>query len=332
MSLALAALGLAAYFSRAFRRPLEQLADGAQALEQGRLSHRIAIAGDAEFAAVARSMNTMAASLAAHQERESAHRHRLEEQVQLRTHELQDALEVLRRADARRRQLFADISHELRSPTTAIRGEAEITLRGRDRPAHEYRDALTRIVETSCQLGSVIDDLLAMARSDMEALALVRRPVDLAEPVAAAMVQAAALAHERGIRLHAPSQEDVVWPVQGDPQRLRQLLVVLLDNAIRYSHPGGNVAVTMSRTEDDEVEVEVADEGIGIASAELPQVFERHFRGAEARRHRADGIGLGLTIARALATAHGGALALRSEPGRGTRALLRLPLVLELVE
>jgi signal transduction histidine kinase len=118
--------------------------------------------------------------------------------VAARTAELKGALQALRQADARRRQLFADISHELRTPTTAIRGEAEITLRGRDREAAEYRAALQRIVETSRQLGAVIDDLLAMARSDIDALALARRPIDLAEPLAEALAQAAPLAAERG--------------------------------------------------------------------------------------------------------------------------------------
>jgi two-component system, OmpR family, sensor kinase len=329
-TLALAALLAALHFARALRGPLQQLSDGAQALEQGRLEHRVPLQGDAEFAAVARSMNTMAAALAVHQAREADARQRLEAEVAARTAELQGALEALRQADTRRRQLFADISHELRTPTTAIRGEAEITLRGRDREPPEYRAALQRIVETSRQLGAVIDDLLAMARSDIDALALVRRPVDLAEPLAEALAQAAPLAAERGVRLVAPVAEGADagprWPVLADPQRLAQLLLVLLDNAIGYSHRGGLVQLRVVAAGPGVLQLEVADEGIGIEAAELPQVFERHFRGAAARRHRAEGIGLGLAIARALAQAHGGALVLHSTPGQGTCARLTLPL------
>jgi two-component system, OmpR family, sensor kinase len=117
--------------------------------------------------------------------------------------------------------------------------------------------------------------------------------------------------------------------VFGDAQRLTQLLMLLLDNAIRYSHPGGVVRWRMD-VRDDAVEVRVMDEGIGIATDELSQVFERHFRGEHARRHRASGSGLGLPIARALAQAHGGSLELVSPcqeaGGRGTCAVLRLPL------
>jgi signal transduction histidine kinase len=329
-TLALAALFVALHFARALRTPLQQLSDGAQALEQGRLGHRVPAQRDAEFAAVARSMNTMAAALAEHQAREAGERQRLEAEVAARTAELQGALQALRQADARRRQLFADISHELRTPTTAIRGEAEITLRGRDRDAPEYRAALQRIVESSRRLGIVIDDLLAMARSDIDVLALARRPIDLAEPLAEALAQAAPLAAERGVRLLGPDDDGPPgvrrWPVLADPQRLTQLLMVLLDNAIGYSHRGGQVSVRVLASEPGALLLEVADEGIGIEAAELPQVFDRHFRGTAARRHRAEGIGLGLAIARALAQAHGGVLALDSAPGQGTRARLRLPL------
>ena len=344
-TLALAALLAALHFARSLRGPLQQLSEGAQALEQGRLEHRVPPQADAEFGAVARSMNTMAAALAAHQAREADERLRLEAQVATRTTELQGALEALRQADARRRQLFADISHELRTPTTAIRGEAEITLRGRDRAADEYRAALRRIVDGSQQLAAVIDDLLAMARSDIDALALARRPIDLAEVVAEALAQAAPLAAERGVQLQGPASGLAAgsgsagspagagqphWPVLADPQRLRQLLVVLLDNAIGYSHAGGRVQVLVrpqpSTGDANALLLEVVDEGIGITDEELPQVFERHFRGAAARRHRAEGIGLGLAIARALAQAHGGSLTLASTPGQGTRACLRLPL------
>lgn len=333
-AIALATLLLAAAFTRALRRPLDQLNDGVRALQQGNLAHRIALDGPDEFSAVARSMNAMAVELADHRAREVLARQQLESLVEARTGELQSALEALQQVDTRRRQLFADISHELRTPTTAIMGEAEVTLRGRDRPAEDYRAALQRIVATSRQLGGVIDDLLSMARSDIDALALNRRAVDLAEPLRQALEQAQALAHERGVTVQAQREEVGALPVLADPQRLGQLLLLLLDNAVRYSHAGGVVALAVqrgARRADGAAlcEVQVVDQGIGIAAADLPHVFERNFRSAKARQHRADGSGLGLAIGRALARAHGGDITLESEPGRGTTATLRLPLLPE---
>ena len=327
--LALGALSATAYFGRALRRPLDALAAGAQALQQGHLAHRINLTGRDEFAEVARSMNTMADELEQHRRREAQQRQLLEATVRERTTDLHQANDSLRRTDVRRRQLLADISHELRTPTTAIRGEAEVTLRGQDKPLPEYRAALARIVDISRQLGRVIDDLLAMARTDLETFSLVRQPVALQQPLWDALGQAASLAGEHGVILKPEGQPEEHYKVFGDAQRLTQLLMLLLDNAIRYSQPGGVVRWQV-KEQDGSVEVRVIDDGIGIPPDELAQVFERHFRGSTARRHRASGSGLGLPIARALALAHGGSLELLS-PYRpagdgGTCAVLRLPL------
>ena len=326
-TLAVLAVAAALHFNRALRRPLDLLSEGAQALRQGQLQHRIPLDGADEFSAVARSVNGMATELEQHRSREARQRQQLEAQVDARTAELRDALQALNQADLRRRQLFADVSHELRTPTTAIRGEAEITLRGADRPADEYKAALRRIVDTSRQLAAVIDDLLAMARSDIDALSLQKRPLDLAEPVREALLQAGALGAARGIRLMAEELPSGRCKVMGDAQRLRQLLLTLLDNAVRYSPDGGQVRLRLLPPDAARPEcgVEVADDGIGIAAHELPQVFERHFRGDAARRQRPDGSGLGLGIAQALAHAHGGWVELSSSPGQGTVARLMLP-------
>lgn len=329
--LAAAALAAAFYFGRALRGPLEQLSLGARALQMGQLGHRIPQQGDDEFAEVARSVNALAAELEQHREREWADRQRLEDLVAARTRELADALGSLRQADGQRRRLFADISHELRTPTTAIRGEAEITLRGVDKPAAEYKEALARIVATARQLGHVIDDLLAMARSDIDALSLVREVVDMDELAHAVLDQAAALAAQREIVLGPPPPRTGQHLVSGDPLRLRQLLMVLLDNAMRYSPAGGEVQLRLdARTGEGgrrQLGVSVQDRGIGIPADELDRVFDRHFRGLAARQHSPDGSGLGLSIARLLAQAHGGTLELRSAAGEGTCASLTLPLL-----
>ncbi len=329
VTIALLALLLAIRFARALRGPMDALTQGALALQHGDLQHRIRWDGADEFAAVARSMNAMALELQEHRQRETQARQQLEGLVRARTADLQNALEALQQVDLRRRQLFADVSHELRTPTTAILGEAEITLRGPAREAAEYREALRRIVAAARQLGGVIDDLLTVARSDMEVLALHRVALDLAAPLQEAVQQAAALAYEHGVEVIAAASAGQGLRVLADPLRLRQMLLVLLDNAVRYSYRGGRVELSVQATGADpaELTIRISDSGIGIAADALPQVFERSFRSPSARQYRADGSGLGLSIGRSLARAHGGDIVLESTPGTGTTALLTLPML-----
>ena len=331
-TIALAALLLAARFASALRRPLNELNAGAKALQQGNLTYRIPLDGIDEFSAVASSMNAMSVELSKHRADETQLRQKLEELVQARTAELQGALDALQSVDARRRRLFADISHELRTPTTAILGEAEITLRGLEKPSQDYRAALQRIVSISKQLGAVIDDLLTMARSDIDTLALKRQPLDMIEPLREALQQASALAHEKNITLHLsklPSCRLMVW---ADPQRLRQLLILLLDNAVHYSHVNGIVGILLQEKFNETkninyYELQIADQGIGINAADLSMVFERNFRSQNARMHRANGSGLGLSIGLAIAHAHDGTILIHSEKGVGTTVTLQLPLL-----
>lgn len=332
--LAVLALSAAIYVNRALRQPIDALVSGAEALRQGHWQHRIPMVGPHEFAVVAQSMNAMAQDLQNHQQHETQLRQRLEAQVRARTDALREANESLQRTDERRRQLLADISHELRTPTTAIRGEAEVTLRGQDRTSAEYRETLQRIVEVSRQLATAIDDLLLMARSDMDGLTVVRQPVDLHLPLQQALVGMTALAESHAVILNENPVGPGQFMVLGDGVRLTQLVTLLLDNAVRYSHPGGRVWLSC-RKDDTEggsfLELHVHDEGIGIPAQELPHVFERHFRGAMARGHRASGSGLGLGIAWRLAQAHGAQLHIDSPPdpiqAPGTCVTLRLPLI-----
>ena len=330
-TLAVCAVLAAILFVGALRQRLDALSRGASALQAGQLDHRIRLDGRDEFALIAQSFDSMAIELEQHRALDAAQRMRLEVQVQARTEELQRALQALQQSDLQRRRLFADISHELRTPTTAIRGEAEVTLRGADRSAEEYKATLERVRETARHLGSVIDDLLTMARTDLDALVLSRQPIDLSQPLREALTQARALAGARGVELIAPEPGEGRWCVVGDSQRLRQVLGVLLDNAVRYSHVGGVARVEINAETDARlgtpfVTVDVIDGGIGLGEKEMPYIFDRHFRGAEAQRHHPGGSGLGLPIARVLAHAHGGRLELSSTTGGGTRARLALPL------
>ena len=336
LALGLGAALLSLYFARALRQPLDALRNAAEALRSGDLSHRIGYARADEFGDVARTMNGMAMQLADHQRREADARQRLEHLVQVRTAELQTALHDAQLQDARRRQLFADISHELRTPTTAIRGEAEIALRGADKPVADYRLALDRIADASRHLGHVIDDLLTLARHDLDDLGQRHQPLSPLQPLAEALEQAQAAAQRQQVTLRCEGDAPSSAQVRGDAMRLRQLFGIVLDNAIGYSAAQGEVAVTHGVDAEHPSGpmwwVKVSDRGVGIPADELPQVSQRHFRGSAARRLRPEGQGLGLAIARALIKAHGGRFDLDSTPGEGTEVVILLPVLNPLEE
>ncbi len=322
--IAVIGMGLAYAIANAIRRPLQQMSEGAKAYEAGQLEHRIPVTTTDEFGRFAASINSMASELLLRRNEEASHRIVLEQQVRERTSALEDALSRLRASEGRRRSLLADISHELRTPTTAIRGEAEIALRGQ-KAAEDYRGSLARIGQAASQMGSLIDDLLMMSRGEDETLALNREPIDIAGPLEEALLSATALANQRSVKI-ATDIEDAETIVAGDAFRLRQVITILLDNAIRYSPYDGRVEVT-SRVDEDAWKLIVSDNGIGIEPDAIDYVFDRNFRGNNARLHRPEGTGLGLSIAKHLVSAHGGTITLSSDGDEGTTAMLRLPLL-----
>lgn len=324
-TLSLTGVILAIYFIRALRRPLAAMSDGAKAFEQGRLDHRMPEGGFGEFSRLGASINHMAEELSARREQEAELRAGLEVQVAARTQELQAALGELRQVEARRRQLLGDISHELRTPMTAIRGEAEVALRG-SKSIEDYREALQRITQASGQMGALIEDLLMMARSDAEVLHLNLTEVDPRQALEEALATLSPAAHVKGLELRVEVDEAPAR-VEADGQRLQQVMALLLDNAIRYSHPGGVIVVSAGPdpAAPEAWRLEIQDQGIGIAEPDMARVFERGFRSSAARAHRADGTGLGLPIAKTLTERQGGALTLESRDGQGVRAVLTLP-------
>lgn len=326
ITLALAAV-LAMHLTRRLQRPLDCLLEGTQALQAGALDHRVATGSHDEFDRVAQHFNAMAAELQQHRARADAARRGLEDAVQTRTQELSAAHDTLQRLDQRRRQLFADLGHELRTPATSIRGEAEIALRGGDKPVEEYRQTLARIVGGVDQLTRVIHDLLLIAKAEADQLVMHPAPVDLRALLGDASEQAMALGAPQGVQVHWLEDQrggDGVEAlpagpvtVYADADRLRQALVIVLDNAVRYSAPGTTVRVGLCGAPNG-VQVVVRDEGIGIDADELPRVFERFVRGRRARAHRADGTGIGLSIAHAIVQAHQGEIDVESAPLQGT--------------
>ncbi len=322
-SIVILAIILSIYFSFALRRPLRELTAGAQAYETGDLAYRIPSLSKDEFGTLAQRMNQMASQLDLTSQRERELRSGLENMVSERTVDLQAAVADLQRSEARRRQLLADIGHELRTPTTVIRGEAEVALRGREMTDASYRESLVRIATSAEQLGKQIEDLLTIALEDAEMLTLKNDIVEPELELRSAISQASTLASLRQVHL-LPSLQDQDAFVQGDARRIGQIMSVLLDNAIRYSHPSGRVEVA-TRSDAGSWHLEVRDYGIGIPEEDFPRIFERGFRASSARVHRADGSGLGLSIAKAFAERHGGELAVESKFGKGTIVRLRLP-------
>jgi signal transduction histidine kinase len=316
-------LGLVLLLLQRLRTPLAELLRGTRALAEGDLSHRIAISGRDEFAHLGESFNRMAADLQAHQKAlEDAHAN-LEAQVAERTEELRQANQSLRKLDETRRGFFADISHELRTPLTIIRGEGEIVLRGKNKPVAEYKNSIARIVEQAKHLSLLVNDLLFIARQGAGAARLDLQTIDLGGLLEKVCGDAKVIAHAKSVDISYSNGEAQDF-VKGDPARLRQLFLVLLDNAVRYSNSKGEVKVDIASA-GDEVRVSVSDRGIGIAPEELEGIFERFRRGGNAAEHNEEGLGLGLPVAKAIVEAHKGKIEMSSRLGEGTTVTVALP-------
>ncbi|MBV9774851.1 MAG: HAMP domain-containing histidine kinase [Gemmatimonadetes bacterium] len=224
------------------------------------------------------------------------------------------------RSMERMRRFIADAAHELRTPVAVLRGRSEVALE-RERAPEEYVSALRGVAREAERMGAIVDDLLTLARADAGEQPVRREPCYLDDLAGDAVSTLQVLADSRGVRLEVGRYEEA--PTVGDPVLLGQLFRIVLDNAVKYTPPGGSVRLDVF-AEDDAARVVVEDTGVGIPPDALPHVFERFYR-ADPARAPAMGTGLGLSIARWIADAHGARIDLESEPGRGTRVLLRFP-------
>jgi heavy metal sensor kinase len=270
-------------------RPVEEISAAASRISAGNLSERITVANpDNELGSLAEVLNSTFARLEA--------------------------------AFAQQKQFTADASHELRTPLAVLISEAQTTL-ARDRSAPEYRAAVEACLDTAQQMRRLTESLLDLARYDAGQDPLRSIRFDLAEKASEAAELAQTIAAARGIRIHAELETTICF---GDPERISQVILNLLTNAIYYNRDGGEVRVS-TRNENGEALLAVSDTGIGISAGDLPHLFERFYR-ADKSRSRSDGrSGLGLSICQVIVESHGGRISVSSEPGAGSTFSVYLP-------
>lgn len=236
--------------------------------------------------------------------------------------DISERLALQREAERLRDELVATVSHELRTPLTSIIGYVELMVDLEGDALSESAHRMLGVIERNAQRElRLVNDLLDLASIDA-AVVDVHHRVSLGTLARAVVEGQKITAGSRGVRLEVDVPEDIA--VLGDPQRLAQVLDNLLANAVKFSEPGGSVVLAGGR-DDQEAWLEVRDQGPGIPPADLPRVFDRLYRTADAVRAQVPGAGLGLTIAKAIVEAHGGRIAATSVVGQGTRMQVCLP-------
>ena len=285
-------LGLGVFVSRLLTAPLARLTGAAQAIAAGDLSQRVQVRSKDEIGDLGTAFNGMAASLA--------------------------------EAETLRRNLIADVSHELRTPLTIIQGSIQAILDG----VYPLEMAqMAGLYDETRLLARLVDDLHDLALADAGQLRLEHTPVNVSDLARTAVGQFDPVAEAAGVKLTLETSEDAP-EVLGDADRLAQVLRNLLSNAIRHTPAGGQVVMRVGRS-GEQVTIQVADTGSGIAPEDLPHVFDRFYRGDKSRSRRGGGAGLGLAITRQLVTAHGGQIEVASTPGQGTSFVVVLPVATE---
>jgi heavy metal sensor kinase len=224
-------------------------------------------------------------------------------------------LERIESAVQRIVQFTADASHELRAPLTLVHTAAEFSLRG-ERTPEAMRDAMQKILRESDRMTRLVEDLLLLARADSDADVEDLAPVDLLHSTSAAVESVRTVAEAKGLRLDFTSAPGSLFVMAGE-QSLTRLLLILLDNAIKYTDSGGRIAVQLAQSS-DRAEVVVSDTGAGIRAEDLPRIWDRFWRADKVRSRSTGGSGLGLAIAKSIALHHGAQIEVESEPGRGS--------------
>jgi two-component system OmpR family sensor kinase len=301
----LVSLGVAYFVAGSAFRPVDELINEVEAITDGRSLHRrlpVATSGD-ELSRLSATLNAMIARL-------------------------ESSFTALRR-------FTADASHELKTPLTVLRADVERAMHPGTSPA-DRMVALEEALQETARMADLVESLLTLARADEGRYDLHREPVRLEPLVRDIFETAAILGEDAGLTIELPVCEDAI--ILGDPDRLRQLFLNLITNAIKYTPRGGHVEISLTHRPHDEVALSVRDTGIGIAASDLPHVFERFWRADRVRSRRIasvdsswaldrGGFGLGLSIAQWIVQAHGGTLTVQSRLGRGSMFSVVLPTV-----
>lgn len=283
------ALAVSWFVTERISSPVRRLARAAERVAAGRFDVRVPISRlGAEFVALDRAFNEMAC-----------------------------ALET---TETRRRELLADLAHELRTPIATIDAYVEALADG---VVPTDADAWRTLQDQTTRLRRLVDDVGTVSEAEESRLALRREPLDAAELAVDAVRAARPMFARKGVALDCRGRPPA--PIVGDPDRLREVVGNLLDNALRHTDAGGHVTVETT-TGARLVEISVVDDGAGVPAEQLAHLFERFYRGDPARARASGGSGIGLTIVRALVLSHGGTVSAHSAgPGLGARFVVRLP-------
>jgi signal transduction histidine kinase len=297
-------LAAAGYLGRAVARPIRLAAAAARRVAAGDFTSRLPTGGPGEVGQLEQSFNVMAASL-------EQGRNDLEEQNRR-----------LVESERLKSELVSNVSHELRTPLASVLGFSDLLLK-RDLPEEDSRRYLEVIRTEAGRLATLLNDLLDLQRIERGALELVREEFDLNEllSVQTTLYSAQSELHELSFR---PSEGSLV--IDGDRDRLAQVLGNLLSNAIKYSPDGGEVEIRSAHVDGD-AWVWIRDHGLGVPSDHQTRLFTKFFRGEAGRKRGIAGTGLGLVLARQIVEAHGGVIGFESEEGRGSTFWIRIPAV-----
>jgi two-component system OmpR family sensor kinase len=223
------------------------------------------------------------------------------------------------------KQFSADASHELRTPLAVLRAQLEQALSDKA-PLSEVREIVASCLDETMRMSTLVEHLLLLAKADAHQEVIHKEPVQLGELLKGLFDESVMLASPRTLNVVLRHVEDIV--IIGDEQRLRHMMLNLIDNAIKYNHVRGEIALSLER-EDDMAKIIVTDTGIGIPERELPRIFDRFYRVDKARSKSSGGVGLGLSIVKWTVEEHGGRITVASELGKGTTFTIYLPIVQE---
>jgi two-component system sensor histidine kinase CiaH len=222
----------------------------------------------------------------------------------------------------KQQQFVADASHELRTPITIIKSNVELLLRHPEHTIELEIIRITNVLREAIRMRNLVSTLLTLARSDANQLELQLMSINLGEVINEVVEQFAPLTEVKGVTLAAKVEDSI--EIEADKERIHQLLAILLDNALKHTAQSGTILLTC-RQNLNFVLIKVIDTGSGISQADLPQVFDRFFRGDKARSRENGGAGLGLSIAQWIVQQHGGKISIESELGMGTEVTVSLP-------